>query len=112
MRGNVLVRCGGRWTETYCRNAARRCPSTPLLILGFGPGFGLFAGDKGRAIEHVAIVIGRLSIPGLGLGRLAGVGVHLLRVLALEDAPWPSLLILGFGPGFGLFAGDKGRAIE
>jgi hypothetical protein len=31
MRGNVLVRCGGRWTETYCRNAARRCPSTPIL---------------------------------------------------------------------------------
>jgi hypothetical protein len=29
MRGNVLVRCGERWTETYCRNAARRCPSTP-----------------------------------------------------------------------------------
>jgi hypothetical protein len=26
----VLVRCGERWTETYCRNAARRCPSTPF----------------------------------------------------------------------------------
>ena len=61
--------------------------STLVLVLGIGPGFSLVAREKGLAIEHDPLVIARLGIPGFGLGRLAGVGVHTLGVPPLVEAP-------------------------
>src|SRR5204862_1072857 len=41
------------------------------------------------------VVLGWLRIPGLGLGRLPGVGVPARRVSALVEAPGPAQLVLG-----------------
>ena len=73
-------------------DSARRVAAKPPsleLFLGFGPRFGLVAGNKGLAIEHLTVVRARLRIPGLGLGRLPGVRIHAPRVMALEKAPAP-----------------------
>src|SRR4029450_9649470 len=59
------------------------------LSLGFGPRFRLVAGHKGLTIEHITIILARLRIPRLSLGRLPGVRIHTLRVMALEEAPTP-----------------------
>ena len=64
------------------------------LSVGLRPRFGLFPGDKGLAIEHRTLVLPRLRIPGLGLGRLAGMGIHAVRVTALEKVPAPGELPL------------------
>jgi len=59
-----------------------------LLLGRLGrPGFGLGAGDKRVTIEHLAVVIVRLRIPGVRLGRLAGMSIHLLCVVALKESP-------------------------
>src|SRR5215475_15073700 len=64
-------------------------PAPPFLRLSLGlrPRFGLVPGDKGRAIEHRTLVLPRLRISGLGLGRLPGMGIHAGRVTALEKVP-------------------------
>src|SRR4029450_12507618 len=64
------------------------------LSLGLRPRFGLFPGDKGLAIEHRTLVLPRLRIPGLGLGRLPGMGIHAVRVTALEKVLAPGELLL------------------
>ena len=69
-------------------------PQALRLSLGFGPGFGLFAGDKRLTIEHITIVILWLRIPGLGSGRLPGVRIYTVRVMALEEAPGLAPLLL------------------
>src|SRR6476660_8641302 len=79
-------------------DSARRVAAKPPslgLFLGFGPRFGLVAGDKGLAIEHLTVVGTWLRIPGLGLGRLPGVRIHAPRVMALEEAPAPGERLLG-----------------
>src|SRR4029450_12011971 len=64
------------------------------LSLGLRPCFGLFPGDKGLTIEHRTLVLPRLRIPGLRLGRLAGMRIHAVRVTALEKVPAPGELLL------------------
>src|SRR4029450_4945578 len=64
------------------------------LSLGLRPCFGLFPGDKGLAIEHRTLVLPRLRIPGLGLGRLPSMCIHAVRVTALEKVPAPGELLL------------------
>src|SRR2546423_1336540 len=82
------------------------------MARGVRPGFCLGASDEGLSVEHVAIVLGRVRIPGLSLGRLPSVSVHAVRFTALEDSPWLELLVLGFGPGFCLVTSDEGLTIE
>jgi len=65
------------------------------LRCGVGPSFGLCTGDKGCAIEYVALVIGRLYILRLHPGQLPGVRVHTRRVPALAEVPGPAQLLLG-----------------
>ena len=49
-------------------------------------------------LEHLAIVLVWLRIPGLRLGRLTGMRLHLLGVMSLKNSPghaWSLLLMVG-----------------